>query len=104
MSTKLRVHCFTISIDGYGTGPNQDLDYPLGVGGMALDKWAFATRTFRQMFGTDGGTTGIDHNFAARGLDNIGAWNLGRGAHNQARAICLATSPGSIPREYLHPA
>jgi dihydrofolate reductase len=76
--SKLRVHCFTVSLDGYGAGPGQDLDNPLGVGGNALHEWAFATRTFRQMFGSDGGSTGIDDDFAARGSDNIGAWILGR--------------------------
>lgn len=75
---KLRVHCFSISLEGYGAGPNQDVDNPLGVGGIALHEWAFATRTFRKMFGQDGGTTGIDDDFAARGFDNIGAWILGR--------------------------
>src|SRR6201982_3230859 len=75
---KLRVHAFTISLDGYGAGPNQDLDNPLGVGGVALHEWAFATRTFRQMFGRGGGTTGIDDDLAARGFTNIGAWIMGR--------------------------
>jgi dihydrofolate reductase len=75
---KLRVHGFSISIDGYGAGPNQDLNNPLGVGGVALHDWAFATRTFRKMFGMDGGTTGIDDDFAARGFNNVGAWIMGR--------------------------
>jgi dihydrofolate reductase len=75
---KLRVQSFTMSLDGYGAGPNQDLDNPLGVGGVALHEWAFATRTFRQMFGSEGGTSGIDDDFAARGFDNIGAWIMGR--------------------------
>lgn len=75
---KLRVHCFSLSIDGYGAGPNQDLDNPLGAGGTALHEWAFTTRTFRQMFGKDGGTTGVDDDFAARGFKSIGAWILGR--------------------------
>src|SRR6202521_3650101 len=75
---QLRVHSFTISLDGYGAGPNQDLSNPLGVGGVALHEWAFATRTFRRMFGQDGGTTGTDDDFAARGFANIGAWIMGR--------------------------
>jgi dihydrofolate reductase len=75
---KLRVHCFAVSLDGYGVGPGQDLDNPLGVGGVALHDWALATRTFRQMFGSEGGTTGIDNDFAARGFTNIGAWIMGR--------------------------
>ena len=75
---KLRVHGFAVSVDGYGAGPDQDLNNPLGVGGMTLHEWVFATRTFRQMFGQEGGTTGVDDEFAARGLQNIGAWILGR--------------------------
>ena len=75
---KLRVHGFSISLDGYGAGPNQDLANPLGVGGRALHEWAFATRTFRQMFGGEGGSTGVDDEIAARGFANIGAWILGR--------------------------
>jgi dihydrofolate reductase len=74
---KLRVHCLSISLDGYGAGPNQDLDNPLGVGGVGLREWLFATRTFRRMFGSDG-ATGIDDDFAACGLNNIGAWIIGR--------------------------
>jgi dihydrofolate reductase len=76
--TKLRVHSFAISLDGFGAGPHQDLNNPLGIGGKALHEWVFATRTFRQMFGSEGGTTGIDDDFAARGFNNIGAWILGR--------------------------
>jgi dihydrofolate reductase len=76
--SKLRVSSFSISLDGYGAGPNQDLENPLGVGGMALHQWAFATRTFQKMHGGEGGSTGIDDDLAARGFDNIGAWILGR--------------------------
>jgi dihydrofolate reductase len=76
--TKLRVESFAISLDGYGAGPRQDLDNPLGVGGTALHEWFFATRTFQRMHGNDGGTTGIDDDAAARGFNNIGAWIMGR--------------------------
>jgi dihydrofolate reductase len=76
--TKLRVHCFAVSLDGYGAGPSQDLQNPLGVGGVALHEWSHATRTFRKMFGQEGGATGIDDDFVVRGFDNIGAWILGR--------------------------
>ena len=82
---KVRVHCFAISLDGYGAGPNQDLDNPLGVGGLKLHEWVFPTRTFRQMHGDDGGTTGIDDDFAARGLNNIGAWIIGRNMFGPVR-------------------
>jgi dihydrofolate reductase len=76
--TKLRVLSFTISLDGYGAGPHQSLDNPLGIGGEALHEWLVATRTFQQMCGNDGGTTGVDDDFAARGFANIGAWIMGR--------------------------
>jgi dihydrofolate reductase len=76
--SKLRVHAFSVSIDGYGAGPGQDLDHPLGIGGMELHGWVFPTRTFQEMHGTGGGTTGPDDDFAARGFQNLGAWILGR--------------------------
>jgi dihydrofolate reductase len=75
---RLRVHNFAISLDGYGAGPSQNLGNPLGIGGTTLHEWFYATRTFHRVFGKDGGETGIDDNFMARGFDNIGAWILGR--------------------------
>jgi dihydrofolate reductase len=75
---RLRVHCFGVSLDGFGAGPNQTRENPLGVGGEALHEWFFPTRTFKQMTGEDGGTTGVDDEFAARGFQNIGACILGR--------------------------
>jgi dihydrofolate reductase len=76
--SKLRVHCFAVSLDGFGAGPNQSIDAPLGVGGENLHEWFIPTRVFQNMQGNDGGTTGIDNDFAERGLDRIGAWILGR--------------------------
>ena len=76
--TKLRVDCFSVSIDGYGAGPGQALEHPMGIGGMPLHAWVFPTRLFQAMMGKDGGTTGIDQDFAARGMAGIGAWILGR--------------------------
>jgi dihydrofolate reductase len=81
----LRVHAFGISVDGYGAGPNQSLENPLGVGGMVLHDWVFPTRTFQRMFGTDDGTTGVDDEFAARGFHNIGAWIIGRNMFGPVR-------------------
>jgi dihydrofolate reductase len=75
---KLRVHSFSLSLDGFGAGPNQDLKHPLGVGGAQLHQWFFPTRTFRKMTGQEGGTSGIDNDFAARGWERVGAWILGR--------------------------
>ena len=76
--SKLRVQSFSLSLDGFGAGPNQSLENPLGIGGMSLHEWVFPTRTFQKMFGKDDGTTGVDEAFAARGFSNIGAWILGR--------------------------
>ena len=82
---KLGVNCFSVSLDGFGAGPNQDLQNPLGVGGMALHDWFFSTRTFQKVHGTGGGTTGIDDDFAARGFAGIGAWILGRNMFGPVR-------------------
>lgn len=82
---KLRVHCFAISLDGYGAGPGQNLENPLGVGGFALHPWLFPTRTFQSLLGKEGGTTGPDDDFAARGFADIGAWILGRNMFGPVR-------------------
>jgi dihydrofolate reductase len=83
--SKLRVHSFAISVDGYGAGPNQDLANPIGVGGMALHQVIFATRTFHQMTGREGGETGVDDDFMARGFADIGAWIMGRNMFGPVR-------------------
>ncbi|TXJ06816.1 MAG: dihydrofolate reductase [Alicycliphilus sp.] len=77
--TRVRVQAFAISLDGYAAGPDQDIDHPLGVGGTELHQWLLPTRTLqRALFGKDGGTAGVDDEFAARGFRNVGAWILGR--------------------------
>jgi len=88
----VRVHSFALSLDGYGAGPDQDLQNPLGVGGRALHEWVFATRTFQEMQGEDGGETGVDDDFAARGFENIGAWILGRNMFGPIRGPWLDDS------------
>lgn len=76
---RVRVDGFTVSLDGYGAGPNQDIENPLGLGGTDLHPWLRETRTFqRNVFGKEGGATGVDDDFAARGFANVGAWILGR--------------------------
>jgi dihydrofolate reductase len=82
---RLRVQCFALSLDGYGAGPEQSLENPLGVGGLALHEWFRATRTFQTIFGKDGGTTGPDNDFAARGITDLGAWILGRNMFGPVR-------------------
>ena len=84
--TRVRVESFTISLDGYGSGPDQGLNNPLGIGGTDLHQWLLPTRTLqRTLFGKDGGTTGVDDEFAARGFKDVGAWILGRNMFSASR-------------------
>jgi len=76
--SRVRVAAFAISLDGYGAGPDQSLEHPMGHGGMALHQWVLPTRTFQAMQGKEGGTTGLDEDFARRGFEHLGAWILGR--------------------------
>jgi dihydrofolate reductase len=76
--TRVRVHNYTISLDGYGAGPRQTRETPLGVGGEELHKWYIPTRTFQRMMGKEGGTTGAGDDFAARYLVGVGAYIMGR--------------------------
>jgi dihydrofolate reductase len=83
--SRLCVKSFSVSVDGFGAGPDQSLQNPQGIGGMDLHKWAFSTRTFRRMFGSEGGATGVDDDYAARGFRNVGAWILGRNMFSPMR-------------------
>jgi dihydrofolate reductase len=83
--SKLRVYCFSVSLDGFGAGPNQSVDNPLGEGGEALHDWFVPTRTFQKVYGKDSGTTGPDDEFAARMHVNIGAWIMGRNMFGPVR-------------------
>jgi dihydrofolate reductase len=83
--SKLRVLSFAVSIDGYGAGPDQDLQNPLGVRGPELMEWFFNTRVWRQMHGQDGGETGVDNDIALRSFAGIGAWILGRNMFGPVR-------------------
>ncbi len=76
--SKLKVCAFSMSIDGFGAGPDQSLENPLGVGGMALHQWFFHTRKFQEFSGSGAGDADVDDAFAQRGFENIGAWILGR--------------------------
>jgi len=83
----VRVASFAVSLDGFGAGPQQSVEHPLGIGGAALHEWAFATRTFQQrVLGQPGaGETGVDDDFAARGFRDVGAWILGRNMFGPVR-------------------
>src|SRR5271163_918925 len=83
--SRLRVHCFSVSLDGYSAGPNQDLANPLGVGGVAVFGWQFTTRSHQQMHGGEGGATGLDDDMVKQGFEGIGAWILGRNMFGPVR-------------------
>src|SRR2546423_14069542 len=83
--SRLVVRVYSISIDGYGAGPAQDLEHPLGVGGPELFDWFFKTRTWNRMHGNAGGETGVDDDQAARAFENIGAWIHGRNMFGPVR-------------------
>jgi len=76
--SRLRVASFSVSLDGFGAGPDQTLENPLGVGAEALHTWLVQTATFHRIFGRNSGSTGVNDQFAAKGFENIGAWILGR--------------------------
>lgn len=82
---RLRVHSFTISLDGYGAGPRQTQQEPLGIGGEELHGWMVHTRTFHAMQRREGGETGPDDDLTAQGFANIGAWILGRNMFGPVR-------------------
>jgi len=76
---------FALSLDGYGAGPDQDLQHPLGVNGHDMMQWFFPTRTWRRMQGQDGGETGVDDAMAGASFEGIGAWILGRNMFGPVR-------------------
>jgi dihydrofolate reductase len=91
--SKLRVNAFSVSIDGYGAGSGQNLDNPMGVGGMALHQWVFGTKTFQRIAGEFAGSLiaghpareDVDDRFAARSFANLGAWIMGRNMFGPVR-------------------
>lgn len=82
---KVRVGGFSVSLDGFGAGPQQSLNDPLGKRGMELHQWFFGTTTFRRMHGEVGGSTGVDEEYAARSMAGFGAFILGRNMFGPVR-------------------
>ncbi len=76
--SSVRVHNFSVSLDGFGTGDGQSLEAPFGHAGTRLHEWFFPTRSFREMQGEPGGTTGVDDAFASNWGPGIGAEIMGR--------------------------
>ncbi len=83
--SRLIVHSFTISLDGFGAGPGQSLEAPLGAGGERLHEWLVGTRFFMRITGREGGTTGRDNETAERGMAGVGAFILGRNMFGPVR-------------------
>ncbi|WP_432973006.1 dihydrofolate reductase family protein [Dactylosporangium sp. CA-233914] len=82
---QLRVHNFCISLDGFGAGPDQSPDDPIGAGGERLHEWIFQTRAGRAMGGREGGSTGLDDEFVRAGVEGIGATIMGRNMFGPVR-------------------
>lgn len=97
--SKLRVNCFSISLDGYGAGPDQDLKNPLGRSGESLHEWQFQSRHFRKMLGQTGGSSGIDDDFVVRGFENVGAWIIGRNMFGPVRGPWRSHSAQPTPTD-----
>ncbi len=76
--SKVKVTAFSVSLDGYGAGPDQSIESPLGKRGEELHGWIFPTRMFQKMYGKGDGTEGTDNDFAEKSFENIGAWIMGR--------------------------
>ncbi|MCZ2153615.1 MAG: dihydrofolate reductase family protein [Gammaproteobacteria bacterium] len=90
--SRLRVESFSISLDGFGAGPDQSLENPLGIGGPGLHKWAFTTDTFQKMLFGASGAKNVDDRFASRGFQNIGAAIMGRNMFGPVRGPWLDNS------------
>lgn len=89
---KVRIGAFSLSLDGFGAGPEQDLRNPLGRRGLELHNWFFQTEAFQKMHGKSGGSRGVDNDFAERSFENVGAWILGRNMFGPVRGPWLDES------------
>src|SRR5579871_2290206 len=77
--SKVTVKAFSISLDGFGAGPEQDLKNPLGIGGQGLfETWMYPTKNFQTILGKQGGSVGVDNDFLEKSFENVGAWIMGR--------------------------
>ena len=82
---RVRVAAFSLSLDGFGAGPEQSLDNPLGKQGGELHTWFMGTKTFKAMIGQEGGSDGVDEDFARRSMEGFGAFILGRNMFGPVR-------------------
>lgn len=84
---KVKVAAFTVSLDGFGAGPNQSLEHPMGTGTEGLHDWMVTTKMFHQMIGKEGGSLGTDHEIADKSMKNMGAWIMGRNMFTADRGL-----------------
>lgn len=87
--SKIKVRAFSISLDGYGAGPDQRKEQPLGKRGEELHEWIFPTKMFKGMYGNGDGTEGVDNDFAENSFENLGAWIMGRNMFGPVRGPWL---------------
>jgi dihydrofolate reductase len=83
--SKVLVRNFSMSLDGFGAGTDQTFEAPLGVGGMRLHDWIFATRGGRQMIGEEGGSEGLDDDMFSQHAVGVGATIMGRNMFGPVR-------------------
>ncbi|MFZ1011102.1 MAG: dihydrofolate reductase family protein [Candidatus Sulfotelmatobacter sp.] len=83
--SKVKIAAFSVSIDGFGAGPRQDLQNPLGVRGLELHSWFLQTEVFKKMHGQSGGNEGVDNDVASLSFENVGVWILGRNMFGPVR-------------------
>ena len=83
--SKIKVTAFSVSLDGFGAGQNQGIEHPLGIRGEELHPWMTSTKMFHRMTGKDGGTEGVDNDFAEKSMEDIGAWIMGRNMFGPVR-------------------
>lgn len=82
---QVRVNNFSVSLDGYGAGPNQSEQDPIGVGGMRLHEWMFATRAFSEYEDMGGTGEGVDDLSVRYGDYRVGATIMGRNMFSPRR-------------------
>lgn len=83
--SKVKIVNFSVSLDGFGAGPDQNIDNPLGVRGQELHTWMYRTKTFQKIIGKDGGAEGTDDDFVKNAFENVGAWIMGRNMFGPVR-------------------
>ncbi len=101
--SKVKAAAFSISIDGFGAGPRQDAQNPLGVRGLEMHAWFQQTGVFKQVHGQSGGTKGMDNDVAGESFENIGAWVMGRNMFGPVRGASKDSPATSLSMPLVPP-